>query len=240
MSNKNLPKIDDYFFVNLDRRKDRLSFITEQIKKSQILIKNIKKWTAIDGREVNPNWIPEKILTKKAYEDITSDDAVNWGLSMTAGGLGFYLTHTKIFECTVSTNNNIFIMDDDVSVNPKFDTEINEILNELPSTFDFCYLGYYNTPHEKIPYSKKLFIPKGQFCGPQAYIVSPKGAKKLLDLIFPIEMQLDSKLYLLQNDIEYYAAYDKLALRTDLPTDIQGKNGCVKNYKINKSDSRFI
>jgi len=229
----NKINIDEYFFVNLDRRKDRLAFITNEIYKSKILKENIKKWTAVDGRSVNPDWIPRKILTKKAYEDILSDFPTSWGLSLTPGALGFYLTHTKIFEYALSENKNIFVMDDDVDVNLNFDIEINEILNELPNTFDFCYLGYFDTPYEKIPYSKKLFIPRGQFCGPHGYILSPKGAKKLLDLIFPMDIQLDSKLYMIQQDIEYYAAYDRLATFIERHgTDSQGESGCIKNYQI--------
>ena len=232
LKDSNKLNIDEYFFVNLDRRKDRLAFITNQISKSKILTEKIKKWTAVDGRDVNPNWMPRKMLTKKAYEDILSDFPTTWGLSVTPGALGFYLTHTKIFEYALSENKIIFIMDDDVDVSLNFDTEINEILNELPDTFDFCYLGYFDTPHEKIHYSKKLFIPRGQFCGPHGYILSPKGAKKLLDLIFPIDIQLDSKLYTIQGDIEYYAAYDRLTTFIEAHgTDSQGQTGCIKNYE---------
>lgn len=225
-------KIDDYFFVNLDRRKDRLVFIKEQIKKSLLLTKNIKKWTGIDGREVNPDWIPSSIITKRAYNDITSGLPNLRGLSLTPGGLGFYLTHTKLFDYVVENNKTIFVMDDDININPNFDTELDTILSELPDTFDFCYLGYYDTQYQKIPYSSKLFIPRGQFCGPHGYIVSPKGAKKLLSLIYPIDFQLDSVLYTLQNKVEYYATYERLATYIDeYPTDIQNETGCVKNYK---------
>ena len=97
--------------------------------------------------------------------------------------------------------------------------------------FDFCYLGYYDTQYQKIPYSNKLFVPKGQFCGPHGYIISPKGAKKLLQMIYPIDYQLDSVLYAFQGKVEYYAVYDRLATYVDTyPTDIQNETGCVKNY----------
>jgi GR25 family glycosyltransferase involved in LPS biosynthesis len=223
--------IDEYFFVNLDRREDRLEYIKGQIKKSTILSNNIKKWTGIDGREVNPDWIPSSIITKRAYNDITSGLPNSRGLSLTPGGLGFYLTHTKIFDYCVETNKTIFIMDDDIDVNLDFDREIEEVVAELPHTFDFCYLGYYDTQYQKIPYSNKLFVPKGQFCGPHGYIISPKGAKKLLQMIYPIDYQLDSVLYAFQGKVEYYAVYDRLATYVDTyPTDIQNETGCVKNY----------
>jgi len=224
--------IDEYFLVNLDRRKDRLEFISEEIKKSKLLSDRIKKWTAVDGREVNPGWIPYSLINKKSYEDIVSGKPVVSGLSMTPGALGFYLTHTKLFEYSVEHNKTIYVMDDDVDINPKFDQDIKEILQELPNSFDFCYLGYYDTVYEKIPFSKKLFVPKGQFCGPHGYVVSPKGAKKILELIYPIDIQLDSKLYMLQDKVEYYAAHEKLVRYIDnLYTDIQHETGCIKNYK---------
>ena len=117
LAHNNKIIIDDYFFVNLDRRKDRLEFIKKQINKSEILTKSIKKWTAIDGREVNPNWIPSSIITKSAYNDITSGLPNTRGLSLTPGGLGFYLTHTKLWEYSVEYNKTIFVMDDDINVN---------------------------------------------------------------------------------------------------------------------------
>jgi GR25 family glycosyltransferase involved in LPS biosynthesis len=232
VSNNKKILIDDYFFVNIDRRKDRLEFIKKEINKSELLTKKIKKWTGVDGREVNPDWIPSSIITKRAYNDITSGLPNARGLSLTPGGLGFYLTHTKLWDYSVEHNKTIFVMDDDIDVNPNFDIELEGILSELPETFDFCYLGYYDTQYEKIPYSEKLFIPKGQFCGPHGYIISPKGAKKLLELSYPIDFQLDSKLYTIQNQVEYYATYERLATYVDeYPTDIQNETGCIKNYE---------
>lgn len=225
-------KIDEYFCVNLDRRTDRLVSIIDEIKKSQLLSNNIKKWTEVDGRDINPCWIPASFIAKRAYEDLISGLPVQRGLSITPGALGFYLTHTKIFEYSVDNNKTLFVMDDDIDIHPDFDKELEQILLELPSTFDFCYLGYYDTKYEKLDFSTKLFIPKGQFCGPHAYVVSPHGAKKILNLIYPIDIQLDSKLYTIQNNIAYYAAYERLARYKDLLyTDIQHETGCIRNYK---------
>ena len=225
-------KIDEYFCVNLDRRTDRLISIVDQIKKSQLLSNHIKKFTAIDGRDINPHWIPSSLITRRAYSDLISGLPVQRGLSITPGALGFYLTHTKIFEHAVNNKKTLFVMDDDIDIHNNFDQELEQILSELPDTFDFCYLGYYDTKYEKLDFSKKLFIPKGQFCGTHAYIVSPHGAQKILNLIYPIDIQLDSKLYTIQNNIAYYAAHDRLAMYKDvLSTDIQHESGCIKNYE---------
>jgi hypothetical protein len=230
-NNKTGVSVDEYYFVNLDRRADRLEYIQGEIQKSDILKNNIKKWSGIDGRNVNPNFIPRNFLSKRAYEDIMSGKPVISGLSVTPGGLGFYLTHTKIFDYAVETKKTLFVMDDDILIHKNFDSELSEILEELPTDFDFCYLGYYDTKYEKIPVSNKIFKPKGQFCGPHAYIISPKGARKIIDDIFPIEIQLDSRLYQLQNNIDYYAVYDRLAMYVDkYETDIQHEPGCVKYY----------
>ena len=223
--------IDEYYFVNLDRRSDRLDFILGEIDKSKILKNNIKRWVGIDGRNVNPSFVPRSFLSKRAYDDIMTGKPVTSGLSVTPGGLGFYLTHTKIFDYAAENKKTLFIMDDDVLINNNFDKELSEILTELPSDFDFCYLGYSDTKYEKIPVSSKLFKPKGQFCGPHAYIISPAGSAKILKRIYPIEIQLDSRLYQIQGEIDYYAAYDRLAMYLDkYETDIQHEPGCVRNY----------
>lgn len=224
-------QIHEYYFVNLDRRVDRLEYIQGEINKSEILKSNIKKWTGVDGRDVNPSFMPRSFLSKRAYTDIMSGKPVISGLSVTPGGLGFYLTHTKILDYVVEEGKTVFVMDDDILIHKNFDNLLPEILSELPKDFDFCYLGYYDTKYERIPVSNALFKPKGQFCGPHAYIVSPKGAAKILKMIYPIEIQLDSRLYQLQNTVDYYAAYDRLAMYVDkYETDIQHEPGCVRNY----------
>ena len=219
-------QINKYFCVNLPRRKDRFEFIQKEIQKSEILKNNIKIWVGFDGKEINPEIFPNRMLHKSGREDITyfikEKKARKKGLTLTPGGLGFYLTHAKIFEYCIENNEIIFVMDDDIEINKNFDEELQEILNELPNDFDFCYLGYYDTPYKKIEYSKKLFIPEGQFCGPNAYLVSPKGAKKILDRIFPMYIQLDSRLYILQKEVSFYAAQERLVTYTEkLKSDIQ-------------------
>jgi GR25 family glycosyltransferase involved in LPS biosynthesis len=229
--NKTGVDVSEFYFVNLDRRADRLEYIKSEIGKSKILSEKIKRWVGVDGRNVHPSVFPESLLSKRAFNDIMSGKPVVRGLSVTPGGLGFYLTHTKIFEHTKAINKNVFVMDDDIIINENFDTEFPKILEELPKDFDFCYLGYYDTPYEKIPVSEKLFKPLGQFCGPHGYIISPKGAEKILKLIYPIDIQLDSRLYQIQSSIDYYAVYDRLAMYLDkYETDIQHETGCVRNY----------
>jgi GR25 family glycosyltransferase involved in LPS biosynthesis len=226
-----VSRIDEFYYVNLARRTERLDFIKSEIKKSTILDTYIQRWDAQDGRDIHPSIFPRSILTKRGYDDIMSGLPVERGLSLTPGGLGFYLTHTKIFEHAVESNKTLFIMDDDVVVNEDFDKLLTNILHELPESFDFCYLGYYDTPFVKNDQTNNLFKPTGQICGPHGYIVTPTGAKKLLDNIFPMDIQLDTKLYMIQDHIDYYASNEKLLIYSDhLETDIQHETGCVRNY----------
>jgi len=243
--------IDKYYCINLDRRKDRLRLIQEEVKKSTTLLKNLDIWVAIDGRDINPQWIPEYIVESKIAKDISSDWNHNKsnGLSVTAGALGFSLTQIKIYEYSIKNNKTLLIIEDDTKIDDNFDTELEKICEELPEDFDFCYIGYYNTSHEKISFSDNLFIPKGQICGTHGYIISPSGAKKILNNLLPINVQMDTKLYTLQDKINFYATYKKLVTSYDIvednedykiksniaSTDIQRENGSIRNYKITDS-----
>jgi hypothetical protein len=224
-------KIDEFYYVNLTRRTDRFAFINNEIKKSNVLTNYIQRWEALDGRDIHPSILPRDVLTKRGCDDIMSGVPNARGLSLTPGGLGYYLTHAKIFEHAVENNKTIFVMDDDVVVNDDFDILLANVLKDLPETFDFCYLGYYETPFTKDKQLDNVFIPKGQICGPHGYIVSPTGASKLLKYIYPMDIQLGTKLYTIQDSINYYASNERLLIYSDqLETDVQHEAGCIRNY----------
>lgn len=219
-------------YLNLDRREDRNDFFKSQIIKSEYLLNNIERVSAFDGRNIDPRVFPSAIIPDNICKDILLNEQVASGLTVTAGGLGHYLSSVKIWE-SAAKEGCYLIIEDDMIIIDDFDIYLEQTLEELPIDFDFCYIGYYDTQYERIPYSKSLFKPKGQFCGTHAYLISQMGALKLLNLIYPIHMLLDSRLYQLQNDVNFFATYKKLApfLDTHL-SDIQRDEGCKKNYKV--------
>ena len=159
-------------------------------------------------------------LTEEAFMDITTNSRIKelGGLVMTYGALGYWVTICDLFNLAIENNQTYFVMDDDQIINNNFDALLEKVLNELPEDFDFCYTSTL-TPqsmYEVEPYSENLHKPKTALWGPNSFIVSPKGAKNILDKILPIKYQIDTQLYLLINRVNYY--FSNVNLTTYNPT----------------------
>jgi GR25 family glycosyltransferase involved in LPS biosynthesis len=202
-------KIDKYFYVNMDDQTERKSFMENQILKSKILTDNITRYPAIDGRKIDLNNISYSI-TRNAINDLHKSKHDYPGLQLTIGALGFWYTHISILKMSIDLNETLLILDDDVYIKNSFDTDLDNVLSELPEDFDFCYLSRLNIDNQKKQYSKHLHIPIAHIFGPNGYIVSPNGSKKILNHIFPISCQMDTRLIEIQEHINFYASNDNL------------------------------
>jgi len=227
-----MVKIDRYYWVNLDRSIHRRAMMEEQFKKFRHLNGNAVRVSAVDGSTLNVNtkvFNYEGIDYELSYYGLGSllkQKQDFPGYELTYGALGFWLTHLNIFRTSVKTNQTYLVLDDDLIICSKFDDTVDGVLRELPDDFDFCYLSTL-TPRslrwwEGVNYSKHLEIPKGGIFGPNGYIVSPKGAKKLLDNLKVIDRQLDSALWQLQGTINFYKSKDNIVnTNSDLKSEIQ-------------------
>jgi GR25 family glycosyltransferase involved in LPS biosynthesis len=220
------------FYLNLDRKEDRRKFIESELNKSEILKGIYKRFAAVDGYKINPRLLPEGLLTENAIEDVLMDTITAWGLSLTQGGLGILLSYLKLFEKIVDLNESAIIIEDDITINPNFDSDLTKILNELPDDFDLCYLGYGGQKIDYKNYSDNLIIPTGIITCTPSLIFSPKGAKKLLEILNGIDNQIDTSIYLRLNQLNAFAAKNRLVtIKNEFGTDIQGNFSCKKEYQ---------
>lgn len=202
-------KIDKFYYINLDGDTIREDLLLKEIKKSEILSNNIQRISAINGKQLDLSNLKYE-LTEEAFMDITTNSRIKelGGLVMTYGALGYWVTICDLFNLAIENNQTYFVMDDDQIINNNFDALLEKVLNELPEDFDFCYTSTL-TPqsmYEVEPYSENLHKPKTALWGPNSFIVSPKGAKNILDKILPIKYQIDTQLYLLINRVNYYVS----------------------------------
>lgn len=207
-------KIDKFFYVNMDSQTDRKTFMENEILKSEVLKNNIERLSAVDGSKIDLNDIPYPI-TKESLSDIHKTNHIYVGLQMTLGALGFWYTHVSIFNMSIENNETILILDDDVYIKNNFDSMLETVLNELPESFDFCYLSRLNLDNRKEHYSKHLHKPIAHIFGPNGYIVTPKGSKNILNNIFPISCQMDTRLIEIQDKVEFYSVNDNLVYRNN-------------------------
>lgn len=220
------------FYINLERREDRKSFIESELNKSEYLKNIYKRFDAVEGYKIHPRSVKEGLLSENAIDDILMDTITAWGLSLTQGGLGVLLSYINLFELIETLDSPAITFEDDVVIDENFDSQLEKVINELPKDFDFCYLGYGDTKIEKIDYSENLSIPKGMITCLPSLIISPKGAKNLLDKLKNIDNQIDTAIYTKCKDLSVFVSNKKIVqVRNSFVTDIQGNNSCRKDYK---------
>jgi glycosyl transferase family 25 len=226
---------DKIIYINLDRRKDRDLNVITQLKKFNLLNMS-ERFSAIDGKKLDLDKIDKKIITKEGIEYAKKGEILYSHL--TPGAVGCALSHRAIYQKIVDENiNSCLILEDDITLDDKFLDKLLNIENEIKTNdniinYDLFFLGYHpasalNSYKYYSPNIKKLFAVYGLF----GYIVTNKGAKKLLD-IFPLTYQIDTEISKNTDKIDCYGIIptkkiilsDKSSITTKFGTDIQVKN----------------
>lgn len=226
-------EIKHCYYINLDTRPDRKYSIEGELNNSELLKDIYERFTAVDGREIHPREERvEGLLTENAICDILSEKVSAWGLSMTSGGLGVMLSYIELFKKISELDSPAITFEDDILIKEDFDDKLKLILSELPEDFDLCYLGYCDVDAEGVKYSENLSIPKGRVLCLPALIVSPTGAKNILDLFKNLDNQIDTALNVNFRKLNVFISNDKIVkVKNHMGTDIQGPRSLIKNFK---------
>lgn len=115
-----------------------------------------------------------------------------------AGKIGCIFSHLTVWnEFLNSQHAAMLVLEDDTVPEDDFHVHFREVLKELPPTFDLLYLHLdsaknYNL-RSGVSYSKllKKNVPREDTC---AYLISRKGASKMIKLLRTIRDQLGSTL----------------------------------------------
>jgi glycosyl transferase family 25 len=221
--------------INLDKDKDRLENVTNELYKSSIPFERI---SGVYGKN----------LSKKEIQDNTTLFCSKF---CTSGMIGCAMSHKKVLEKITSdkesdTNAKFLILEDDIILHKEFNNKLETILDNVPKDFDILYLGYflsnYNdnyTPFIKFChlvlgcFSKKqkkindhIFIPKCPLAT-HGYMVTKRGAQKLLDMInekkiyYHIDVMFKNYFLECGNNINVYASNPILIRqRSFIPSNI--------------------
>jgi GR25 family glycosyltransferase involved in LPS biosynthesis len=190
--------VDAVFLINLDRRPDRLSHSTKQIKK--VSITNVLRFTGIDGNEID-------------YHG-----------NMNKGAVGCMLSHLGIIKYAKQKGfKSIFILEDDVVFADGFNDILAKALNELPNDWCLLYTGSYNvkpvtrlTTHiSKVNGSLAL----------HAYAIHSRFYDVIINSIEQsFDKQIDIYYFLLQQKHPCYCVNPKIAFQLEGYSDIQNQN----------------
>ena len=109
---------------------------------------------------------------------------------LSKGSIGCIISHYRSWERLLSSNNDIMLVfEDDVVIHFEYETLVN-ILSLIPQDCDILYFGsrkWMSTGSEKgniIEIFKPFSIRRGAF----GYLITKKGAQKLINQIFPIRI----------------------------------------------------
>jgi glycosyl transferase family 25 len=156
---------------------------------------------AIDGRELRPEQLPRSVLVPGTS-------------SYTTAALGSALSHGTLWRQCAVGNTPFLICEDDAALRTDAATAIRALMGQLPAGWDMICLGYnadtameldlgagirlrFGFPR-KNPTLEQLtaFIATRNlvgaarlvhFFGLCAYVLSPQGAKRLLNACFPLD-----------------------------------------------------
>jgi hypothetical protein len=178
---------------------------------------NVKHFKAIVGNDLIPFWNnknykdydhPYISVSMDAYYSLLNGRKQHKDLS-SKGALGCYLSHVMLWKELVEREdlNYMVIFEDDIVTVPSLKyaniyDEMISLLEEINYDFDIFLLGYILRDNKYLTEISNRIGKTSFFWCLHSYVISKKGAKKLLEKIFPIEMQIDSY-------ISYYSYFNK-------------------------------
>lgn len=201
--------------VNLERDINKLQKFLTNFSKS-LLKDQLCVFKGVDGKKLDIRIIEDDILTKKGRLSVLKQKQEIFGISLTYGSLGCALSHYLVLqECSKQTKPYL-IFEDDARIIDNFDTELALLIDHITHIrlqYDILYLGLHNIPalNKTNRYNELLYIPNGLTCGLWAMIISPVGAKKILDMAFPLSVQIDSQISNIKHKLKMYATHKELA-----------------------------
>eukprot|EP00753_Platysulcus_tardus_P013539 PLAT3769.1.p1 GENE.PLAT3769.1~~PLAT3769.1.p1 ORF type:complete len:398 (-),score=134.85 PLAT3769.1:67-1227(-) len=188
------------FYINLDRRPALAAAMEGQVKRSWMLSQmGVQRVAAVDGLALKLDALQaEGVLLAEDVADMLQREAkateVTHGL-LTRGAIGCALSHIRMWRLAVERNETVLVMEDDSRVRDDFDATLAALLPELPRDFDLLY--FFLAPTLVLPpnlrrLSEHVFRVLGDAYTTSAYVVTPRGAARLLSQALPIRQQVDS------------------------------------------------
>lgn len=183
---------------------------------------DITRIEAVDGKDLQ--WSSPQVnsfVTGRAKRDAmnaekrniaTVDDTIDsFSPHLTLGAVACALSHRKTWETVVADNRPCLVIEDDVfGISPDIHSGVYRILNSLPKNADMCFVGHHMTNavlvNEKRPFEfkKKDETRARTVTGMFSYILTPKGARKLLKVTATLSTQLDVQISNQSHELEVF------------------------------------
>ena len=168
------------FIISLERDKERTAYLQKEVYPK---LTNYLKCKAFDGEkdDVNACLSENNIFIADSFME-----------KCNVGQLGCYLSHFQLWKYLVEKKINLaIVLEDDVKIYKNFNKMIDSIYENLPVKFDFVHL-FTHPDKQKMEYLEGKdgeIIPAEDNFGTVAYMISLRGAKKLIKLTSMLKIQ---------------------------------------------------
>jgi GR25 family glycosyltransferase involved in LPS biosynthesis len=207
------------YVINLPKRKERLDNFMKSFNSSDVSSIKITIIKAVDGSDPTQieGFAPES--TKRVIK--TGKRSNNEDL--TPGMIGCYLSHYKVYEEFLKSGKSFaFVFEDDAELK----NTIGKNLSDLPENWDILSLGIQNCFN--CPEHNDKFTKTHDFYGTAGYIISRKGAMKMIEnREKEITLQIDGLIgkFTREGKINGYSVKQNLVEAKWFGTDIQQSVG---------------
>lgn len=206
-------RIDEAFVINLDRRGDRLERLWNSCPE---LVGRVERWSAIEGRALQLTPAIQRLLKPN---DFLWKKAIA-GCALSHLGLWWKLAHEN------PDIENYLILEDDVKFRPGWEAAWKAATADIPDDYDIIYLGGVLPPNRKgfedgckervndsfcrikenTAWGQKSANRYFHFCA-YAYVLTRRGAQKVLDLIQTADGYWTSADHVLCNPVSVLRSY---------------------------------
>lgn len=182
--------------ISLKRTPLRLALF-KQMSSAEKVFPKLEVYDAVDGRQLNLITDSRvsaagRVITKgggasrRRHADVAS-----------AGMIGLYISHVEIWRAFLRTDALVgVVFEDDARVPSDGAQHFNELLQSMPpaDTWDVWFLGLLSL-FESAPAPRSFgagWVRPTAFFGTQAYLITRRGAARLISHAYPCTMQVDA------------------------------------------------
>ena len=184
------------YFINLEETeegKERLPIIKE-------IFPEAKRFPATYGKNFDFKPYYDSVLTKSWDHGQWKTGESNI-IEMSDGEKGVLMSHYNLWtKIAKEKEPHIILEDDAIGINANTQSVFKEILETLPKDYDIYLLGFIDLEPINIT---NLHSKVKSFVLLHSYIITPNGAKKLLEQL-PINMPIDTWLSSISDKINIY------------------------------------
>lgn len=229
-----IKNLDEIHIINVASNTARWQAMTSQLRSA-----GITKYTridAVDGSKMDNKTLRGLVTTETYVRIIGQKPRTSHAEISTKGQVSCSLSHKNIWHKLVFAKPDVkqtvaksyvTVFEDDCAVGPDTVYQVHQALKTLPSDADIILYGTIGIPTIS-SHATGPWVRVARFFGCQAYTITKKAAKLLLDNMGPMECQLDTFISQMAEklDLKIYAVSPSIIRQGTFPSTIQVKGDC--------------